>query len=95
MADKEARFPKASVLQYVDGSQYVYLQSLDDLKNGMYVETTASGDLIKFRGEVKFPKGICIETVPKGWWTFVMVKEPMPPVKPAEIPAIEKTDATK
>lgn len=90
MSDEKAKYQNGAILQCPDGSQFVYVQAAEDLSNGTFVEANILGRLVKFKGEVKFPKGIVVETVPKEWWTFVMVKEPNAPTKRAEVPAIEK-----
>ena len=82
MSNKEALHPQGALIQYPDGSQFVYLQAAENLSNGMFVEPNLSGRLIKFRGEVKFPRGICVETVPKEWYSFFMIKEGEQPKKP-------------
>jgi len=89
MSDAKNKHPNGAVLQYPDGSQYVYIQAAEDLSSGTFVEANVLGRLVKFKGEVKFPKGIVMETVPKEGWTFVMIKEPNPPVRRQEVPAIE------
>lgn len=88
MADKDAKFPRGTIMRHPDGSQYIYLQTIEDLSDGMFVETNVLGSVVKWRGAVKFPKGICIETCPKNWWTFVMIQE-APQARRQEVPAIE------
>lgn len=87
MSDKEAKFPRGAALVYPDGSRYVYLQAAEDLSDGMFIEANVNGRLVKFKGELKFSQGICIETTPKEYWTFVMISTPTKAVPP--VPAIE------
>ena len=88
MADKNAIHPVGSQLQYPDGSMYVYLEACENLDNGTYVEGSATGRLMKFKGGPRFPKGIVMETLPKDFFSFIMVKEPQ---QSREVPAVEQS----
>lgn len=89
MADKESKFPMATAMQFPDGAQFLYLQAAEDLAMGTFVEPNTFNRMIKFRGEIKFPRGICVEPCPKDYFTFILIKEPMAPSKKAEVPAVE------
>ena len=86
MADKVAKHPVGSQLSYPDGSVYVYLESCEDLENGTYVEGSATGRLMKFKGGPRFPKGIVMETLPKDHFSFVKVRDAT-----REVPAVEQS----
>ncbi len=85
MADQKPLYPEGTMMQKPDRSEYIYLQACEDLEPGLYVEPNVNGRLAKFKGTFRFPRGICTETVPKDWYTFVMVTEP---VKKEEKPVI-------
>lgn len=86
MADKVAKHPVGSELRYPDGSVYVYLESCEDLENGTYVEGSATGRLMKFKGGPRFPKGIVMETLPKDHYAFIKVRDAT-----REVPAVESS----
>lgn len=95
MADKVARYPVNSQLQLPDGSLFIYAQANLDLDPGTYVEANPLGKLIKFKGGLRFPKGIVTETTPDDWYTFVLVREGQPPASegPAIVQAASKGSA--
>lgn len=77
MADKEAKFPEGTQLTKPDGSMYIYVQVSEDLEPAQYSEPNANNRLMKMKGlGLRFPPAICVENVPKDWWTFVMVRAP-------------------
>jgi hypothetical protein len=86
MADKTPKYPPNTVMQYPDGSHYVYAKAASEFTSGTYIEPNAAGLLVKFKGGLTFPQGIVIETVPEDHWTFVMVRPPqVVPTKKSEI----------
>lgn len=86
MADKVAKYPVGSQLQYPDGSAYVYLEACENLDNGTYVEGSATGRLMRFKGGPRFPKGIVMETLPKDHFSFVKVRDAQ-----REVAAVEQS----
>lgn len=84
MADAKPKYPIGTVLTTPDGAQYVYLEACEDLENGTYVEGSATGRLMKFKGGPRFPKGIVMETLPKDYFSFVKVRDAT-----REVPAVE------
>ena len=87
MADKTPVHPVGSQLAYPDGSVYIYLQSCEHLEQGTYVEASATGRLMKFKGGPRFPRGIVMENIPKEYHSFVMTKEPQ---EAKNVPAVEQ-----
>lgn len=78
MADQNFKHPQGAQLAYPDGSLHVYFQASEDFEKGTYVELNVNGRICKFKGGLRFPPGIIMETVPKEWWTFIMTRAPMP-----------------
>jgi len=76
MADKDAKYPHGTMMQFPDQSQYVYAQAADNFESGTFIEVNQLSHLVRFKGGFKFPQGIVTETVPQDYWTFVMIRPP-------------------
>jgi len=75
MADKESIYPLHSQLQYPNGAVYVYTKVNFNAEPGTYIELDALGAAVKFKGGMRFPRGLITETVPEDWFTWVLARE--------------------
>ena len=82
MADKDQKHPLMSQMQQPDGSLYVYVQVNFHAEQGQYIELNPLGKAVKFKGGLRFPRGIVLETVPEDWYTWVMAREGEATTKP-------------
>lgn len=88
MADKDSKYPHGSMLQMPDQSLYMYAQAADNFESGTFIEISPLSRLVKFKGGLKFPQGIVVETVPEDYWTFVMVRPPQVQRSPIIAPEV-------
>ncbi len=76
MIDKKPIYPEMTQVIYPDGHVYVYSHVVQDLEQGQYVEANANGKVIKFKGGMRFPRGITTERVAKGEYSLIIVQIP-------------------
>lgn len=83
MAFQEEVYPEGTQLLKPDQSIYVFVKVLEDFDPGTYVELNVNGHVTKFKGGLRFPPAIIVETVPKNWYSFVMIRPPQAPQQSA------------
>jgi len=81
IVSKEEEVPQGTQMMYPDGSVYVYVKAVEDFDPGTYGELNVNGNLVKFKGGLRFPPIVVVNTVPRNYWTFVMIRGPQAAAK--------------